>query len=525
MKTSKIRIFLVFLLMFPVMGIIFSESNPVNAQSVNLRLDKIVWGTDFNSPGTVEPGTEDTALSISITNLSNYTLSGIQGVLNLSYPFSDYGTGGYNTTDQGETLDDSFQRDVSIFHVLPGESLFFEFSISIDIDGDIGQYSADLEVSYLYNDTITLKTGTPVNYEINLIIANRAPSIDSSYPSETSLTIEENETIDFSIAKVSDPDNQQLTYKWILDNLDFPGATTNNFTFQGNSSNLGIHTLEAQIRDPENLTASVTWDIDVVKLSETNLTLVTQEIFAGYKSDLSFSVSNTLWKGTADVSLTIPEEFIAYGDITWTLTNLTPGETVMLSASLYAPIDLLGTTGSVTVDIVYTDYLGDSQSESVSQGIIIRGKIEMIVYDLTAQYNSATGRVSFSASLLNKGTLSAMFVNISLKSNPDLTPTLDSSSYIGELEQNDPVSFTVGAELLDGVKLPITVVAELSWTDDLQVDLSKDIAFTLLLSTTTTTQGTPGTIDPGTAIGGGFVLVVIAGTVIGAMMIIRRRRK
>ncbi|MHA2226885.1 MAG: COG1361 S-layer family protein [Candidatus Hodarchaeales archaeon] len=525
MNVNQVRLLAILLLLIPVTGILFTNNeSTTTATAVAMRLNQVVWGTDFNAPNVVAPGTVDTSLSVSITNLSNKTISGIQGILVLDYPFSDYATGGVNATAQGETLDDSFNRDVSVFFILAGEAFFLQYSITIDTDAKIGQYSANLELSYLVNSSGVLTNGTKVNFPIDLVIANRAPSIYDSYPEGASITIEENESRDFGVF-VNDPDNQTLSVKWMFDTHTVV-STGNNYTFHGNSTNLGIHTLEAQVKDIFNLTASTTWDIDVTKPSVTSLTMNTSYLYAGFSTVLNVNLSNTVWTGTVDITMTVPEEVVMLGDSTsWTFTNVTEGETITLrSGALYAPLDLIGSTGSLTFDIEYSDYLGNDQTESVNKGIIIRGRIKMIVYDETTQYNSQTDRVSFSASVLNKGTLSAMFVNISLYRNPHLTLTLDSSSYIGELEQDDPQSFTIGAQLLGNPQEDtITVDAVLSWTDDLQEDLSTNLTFTLSLTPTSSSQTPDPGLDPGSVIGGAFILIVIAGTVIGALVILRRR--
>jgi len=320
-----------------------------------------------------------------------------------------------------------------------------------------------------------------------------------------------------------------LTYKWTLDNAVV--STGDNYTlptsFTGNSSNLGYHSLEAEIRDPFNLTATTSWDIDLVKNSETDFMVDTQYIDAGFINEISFNITNTVWTGNVDITLSVPDSVVVYSDSTWSLTNITPGELVTQQATLYAPLDLLGSTGSVTLDIEYKDYLGNDQTESVSRSVIFRGKTTMIVYDEVSQYNSVTKRVTFSASVLNKGTVSAMFVNVSLYNNDYLTLSLDSASYIGELEQNDPVPFTVGAVLTGDITglTTISVDVMLAWTDDLQIDHSVDITFDLSLTATSTTVTTPtGDIDPGALIGGAFVLIIVAVVAVGAFRVLRKKR-
>ncbi|MFW9997148.1 MAG: COG1361 S-layer family protein [Candidatus Odinarchaeota archaeon] len=513
MKSSKLFLFILvssILIAFRTAGL-----EATSADSASLIINNVDWTT------TVEPGDTDSTLEISVSNLSNLTLSAITGTLVMSYPFSDHLDGDTNATAQG--IASSAYINVSQYTVLSGEPFTLQFSLDIHPDAKIGAYPTDLEIAYHYvNSTGSWERDTGI-FLVDLIIPNREPVIITSNPSSPFVSMYVDEQLEFSIQAI-DPDNQSLAYKWLLDNIEL--SINSNYTFSATEDNLGYHILELIVRDPFNMTASTTWTVNVIRESSTTLNIKSNHMFAGYTSVIAFNLTNTVWKGTADITINVPDGIIITGLSSWKLIGLSPGDEVSLNTTLYAPLQLLGQVVGISLVISYTDYLGNDVVEDVIQGIIIRGSVNMVVYDLVTQFNPSNQKLTFNANLLNKGTVSALFVNVSLYQDPDLLLTLDSTSYIGELEENDPIPFTLSAYLnRDPVNGEIVMIhAVVSWTDDLKEELYKNITFILVIQLPTTITKTSGGDNFDLVIGSGFTLIVLVTAIVGFFYIRQRNR-
>jgi hypothetical protein len=501
------------LLLTPLMWITL-QFTPTRANTILLEVNNVDWTTD------VEPGDTDVTLAISMSNLSNQTISSITGILTLKYPFYDHLDGDSNASALG--IASSTYINVSQYKVFGGEPFSFLFSLDINPDAEIGNYSANLEVTCYFVNSTSGWEGETSSHQVRLIIPNREPVINAYYPSTAFVTLNVNETIDFSVQSI-DPDNQSLTFQWILDNVIV--STGMNFTFTGLESNLGFNDLEVTVKDPLNMTDVNVWTINVIREYDTSLKMESQYVYAGYNNLLSFNLTNTVWKGSVDISLNVPDGIVIKGEESWKETNLTPGDTISLNTTIYAPLTFLGQVGGFSLTIDYTDYLGNNQVENIIQGVIIRGKVDIVTYDHTTHFSSLTKKLTFSANLLNKGTVSAFFVNVSLNEKEDLLLTLDSSSYLGELEKNDPVPFTVTAFLdrdpVEGEN--ITVRAILYWTDDMQEEFSFDISFTLTIEGIITTGVVTSNDETNLFLGSVFTLAVL--TVVGTTIYYTRKKK
>jgi len=137
---------------------------------------------------------------------------------------------------------------------------------------------------------------------------------------------------------------------------------------------------------------------------------------------------------------------------------------------IYAPKSAIGNTFTGTLTISYDDEYGNSYTENHNIGFVVRGQVSIVAYDWTIMPNpvSPGKKVSISATLLNKGTATAMFVNVSIQSNEILILSQESSNYVGEVEENSPTPFTVSAYVKPDVQngtYPITIIV--TYTDDL----------------------------------------------------------
>lgn len=92
--------------------------------------------------------------------------------------------------------------------------------------------------------------------------ANRAPIIDEFGPMNLKPVMEsESSELTFSVT-ASDPDSDQLTYKWFVDGVD-TGERASSFSFDRSSYGPGTYNLTVSVTDDEGTTTEQTWTVDV----------------------------------------------------------------------------------------------------------------------------------------------------------------------------------------------------------------------------------------------------------------------
>ncbi|HLD89396.1 MAG TPA: DNRLRE domain-containing protein, partial [Candidatus Nanoarchaeia archaeon] len=229
----------------------FAQSG--SSQNGNVYTSWFTWLTDFNSVGTYEvavtasDGQLATSQNVTVTVnninrapaldlignkivLQNQTL---QFAVNASDPDNDnlvYSTLGL---PQGANFDNATRT----FTWTPAFSQSGNFSVTFSAsDGNL----SDLE-----------------NIIINVIGVNVAPSIDSFFPQNSTITINEGQNQTFSVT-TSDLNGDNLTVSWELNGVTV--ATGNNFTFFSNFSSSAVNNVTAIVSDGQ-LNTSKLWNL------------------------------------------------------------------------------------------------------------------------------------------------------------------------------------------------------------------------------------------------------------------------
>ena len=118
--------------------------------------------------------------------------------------------------------------------------------------GDAGEYTV----------TLTASDGEATTARDALIIVNKKeepPVIDTSKPIESGLTVDETQSIDFSIS-ASDLNKDPLTYSWKLDGTD--AGSDNKYTYKTTYDDAGTHTVKVEVSDGTS-SASRIWSVNV----------------------------------------------------------------------------------------------------------------------------------------------------------------------------------------------------------------------------------------------------------------------
>ena len=440
--------------------------NMVYAQaSVNFEILRVVWGTPQDNPIVVNPGDTNVPLTIYVKNNSSESLVGVRGELNLTEPFRHTENNNYSAIAIGMPIESSNVLSPT-GEVLPWGTFTLTYHLNINNTAEKGTYTCKLTIYYTVNSSGTYTPGEPKTYSVTIIIYNRPPSIESYRPADLNVAVYVNDSVEFFV-KCSDPDNDTLSYEWTFDGEIV--SNTNNYTYTATEDDIGTHNLEFAVDDGE-LRTTMTWTVTVTKTIITNVNVSSNYLFGGFETKVNITIKNNAWDGTVQISFGIQSPLVIHGNDSWTFRSVVPNQELNISVIIYVPKSAIGNTFTGTLTMSYDDEYGNSYTENHNIGFVVRGHISLVAYDYTIIPNpvSPGEKVSISATLLNKGTATAMFVNVSICPNEILLLSQESSSYIGEVEENSPVPFTVSAYVKSNVQngtYPVTIT--ITYTDDL----------------------------------------------------------
>jgi len=496
--------------------------------SVPFRVEQVAWGTSTTNPIEVEPGDTNAPLTVDVRNLSNATLKGIYGTLQLNQtsPFTDYVTGKSNATATGVPLQ---AGDVlnQTGEILPAGSFALTFRLNIAHNATPGYYSYKLLIEYLMKSESMWLQGEPKTLEITILLPNRPPTVDAFAPSAAAVAVQVGASLNFS-AKCSDPDNDVVSYEWELDAV--PVSNNTGYTYTPISQDIGSHTLVLTVSDGR-LTDSQTWTITVAALPVSHFLVSSNYITAGFDNQLYLTIQNNLWKGTVQVSLTVPQPLIIRGNQSWTFGSMEPSKNLSINPRIYAPASAIGSTfnGALTVD--YGDEHGETYTDTYNLGLIVQGYVKLVIYDvvLNPQPVANGSEVTITATVLNTGNVIANYANASLQSTPIFELSRESSAYVGDIELNSPVPFTIVAKVKSSVQhgvYPLTI--GLVYQDDQyrQHVLNATANLTVAVGTTpTSSSDETGSVLSFLRDDGWTILIIVAAGIILLILYVRRLSK
>lgn len=170
----------------------------------------------------------------------------------------------------------------------------------------------------------------------------------------------------------------------------------------------------------------------------------------------------------------------------WTFDKVAVGDSVEIPVTIFAPKDTAGNAYSANVALTYKR-LGYSSSitESETIGFYVQEEkewIELVFYEVGVDPDPAQpgASITFSANILNKGNIPAMYTNISLLESDELFLQPESYTYLGQIDPNSPTSFDSEATVKPGVNTGIyTAQIRISYEDEDHVPytITKEISF------------------------------------------------
>lgn len=185
-------------------------------------------------------------------------------------------------------------------------------------------------------------------------------------------------------------------------------------------------------------------------------------------------------------SMQVPSSPTVLGVNHWKFDKVNKGDQVKLPIVIFVPDDAAGNAYTASLILTYKrlGYISP-YTETHTIGFYAKGWIDMTIYDLTVDPSpSRPGEpVSFTASLLNRGNIPAMFTNVTLVGDEILIYRPESFSYLGQVDPNSPAPFTLEAMIKPDVEDGnYTVAIYVSYEDEEHIPyrVVKEVSFEVI---------------------------------------------
>jgi hypothetical protein len=261
-------------------------------------------------------------------------------------------------------------------------------------------------------------------------------------------------------------------------------------------------------------------DLDITS-SGNSATMIT----AGKLHDYEIVVSNIADRPISDVLITLEsrsDSIKILGDSEWTVKSMDAGYRQGFKTQIFAPIDMIGSPTTFSVNVDYLSPTGQSTNESVDLGAYVDGEISIRAYEIAANYIG--GSPNIVGNLLNEGNTLALFTTIELTDAGNLVSSLPPQQYIGDLEENSPLPFSIPVDVGSSIAGTYPVSFKVTYKDNLRqlstLVINSDVMFE---PEKVTDQSANGVSAMGAALP--IAIGVAIAAAIAAIIIITRRRK
>jgi parallel beta-helix repeat protein len=147
----------------------------------------------------------------------------------------------------------------SVVNLAPGSNITVTFSWNTS-GVQKGTYAISAEAEVVPGETNTTDN-TYIDDTVSIL--NGPPTIDSSTPVDTTPEVNEGDSLEFTHTS-SDPDDDALTYSWLLDSVE--QSTIRNWTYSPSYNEAGTHNVTLVVSDGE-LTDSQEWTVTVINVN------------------------------------------------------------------------------------------------------------------------------------------------------------------------------------------------------------------------------------------------------------------
>ncbi|HKU49970.1 MAG TPA: hypothetical protein VJP79_08470 [Nitrososphaera sp.] len=246
---------------------------------------------------------------------------------------------------------------------------------------------------------------------------------------------------------------------------------------------------------------------------------------AGKIYDYKFVLSNTVDNPLSDVLITLrsqSDSIKILGESEWTVKQMDVGYRQEFATQVFAPTSLIGESTNFDLNLRYLSE-GQTETDSVDLGAYIDGEISIRAYEIEVNYIGGTPNIV--GNLLNEGNTVALFTTIEIVNAGGLVTTLPPQQYLGDLEENSPLPFSIPVNVGGAQAGSYPVDIRVTYKDNLRqlhtLDFNSNVQFAPEVSADESSQGqgmNMGVIPI-------VVIAVIVVAAIAAVVIIRRRKK
>jgi hypothetical protein len=240
---------------------------------------------------------------------------------------------------------------------------------------------------------------------------------------------------------------------------------------------------------PNDIESNSTSNIDTSFDTSSNKNTVS--LIAGRVDELDFNITNTHDNPIIDAVVSLDSESSSIkilGDSKWNLNKIDPLTTQQFQTRVFASKSLINSPVSFKVSIQYLDN-NQAKSDSFSLGANVIGDITININDLAINYIG--GNPNLVGNILNKGNTLALFTTIEIMSSssspanksvgqlPSATQTAGKNTilvpasffpqYLGDLEENSPLPFSIPLAINNNTASGIYPVSlKVTYSDDLR---------------------------------------------------------
>lgn len=466
---------------------------PVNSQeTVPMQVNRAVWGESLNSPIKVYPGDEGVTFIVEMQNLGeNHTIKGISGILQLeNTPFTDiYGKTNATATGAptiGDILNPTDQVASLGFFTMT-------FHLNVKEAAVPATYVLNLLVNYSYNQLFSYTKGVTQTLNIPCTVSSQTSTV-SLLATPANLDSGEQVKLSGNLQPAIENANINLAFQDPNGNKFNQTATTKfdgSFNYSYTPKTAGYWTVNASwTGDDQNQGNSASTSFEVYLPISLALSVSNDRIKAGYDNQLNLTLKNDgkVDFSSLNFSYNVPPPLVSSGKAQWLLNSLDAGKNFSVPIVLYTPFAAIGNTYSSSFTVICQDDYGQMQNYQFSVGLVIVGNVELGVYDSVIKPQIATNgsEVEITTTLLNRGTVPAVYVNASIVPNAVLDLTSQSSVYIGDVDENSQAPFTLVANVnKDAQNGTYPVTLRINYRNDQNLDNSFNYTFNLQVTTHT----------------------------------------
>ena len=247
-------------------------------------------------------------------------------------------------------------------------------------------------------------------------------------------------------------------------------------------------------------------------------------VTAGVVESVMFQVTNNGNDNITDLLLTLSgetSEMKIMGKSKWMINSLSVGETYEFTTDVFASTSLINSPSSFDMNL---DYISDGESsvDTANVGVFVSGSIKLTLYDV--QVNNIGGKLYLVGNILNQGSTTGKFANISLLSLADVHVSDIPPQYVGDLTDDSSIPFSIPlpvSSLPEG-KYPVSI--KVTYADDLRD--SHEMVFDDVANISKIKQQAPpnGRGGPSSTMPVEILLGIVAGIVIAIVVVLKIRK-